>query len=255
MVQAAVYNAAMAIENTHQPYRSSVAAPRGASLDAAIAAAARGVLSAYFGDGAASDHGGISQQASIDAAYQAALDAIPPGQSKEDGVATGRSAAAEMIALRAGDGRFALVSEPPDGDAPGQWRRTSGPASVTPWTAQVRPFLVKSPDQFRPDGPNALTSSDYAEQWDEVRRLGAATGSERSPQQTEIARFWTENTLGQYNRALRRLSRTARAVRWPGRPLVRDDLADRGRRDDHLLEHQAPLPVLATDHRDPGGGC
>ena len=112
-----------------------------------------------------------------------------------------------MIALRAGDGRFVLVSEPPDGDAPGEWRGTGGPASVTPWTAHVRPFLVNSPDQFRPDGPNALTSSDYAEQWDEVRRLGAATGSERSPQQTEIARFWTENTLGQYNRAFRRLSR------------------------------------------------
>jgi hypothetical protein len=111
-----------------------------------------------------------------------------------------------MVALRAGDGRFALVSEPPDGDSPGEWRRTGGPASVTPWTAQVRPFLVNSPDQFRPDGPNALTSDDYAAQLDEVRRLGAATGSERSPQQTEIARFWTENTLGQYNRAFRRLS-------------------------------------------------
>ena len=44
IAQAAVYNAAMAIEGTHQPYRSSLTAPAGASLDAAVAAAAHGVL-------------------------------------------------------------------------------------------------------------------------------------------------------------------------------------------------------------------
>jgi hypothetical protein len=174
--------------------------------DAAVAAAAHRVLSAYFGDGAAADHNGASQQASIDAAYQAAIDEIPAGQSKDDGIATGQAAGAEMIALRLGDGRFATVAEPPDGDAPGEWKRTAGTASVTPWTGQVRPFVIESPDQFRPAGPNPVTSSDYADQWNEVRRYGAATGSARSPQQTEIARFWTENTLGQYNRAFRGLA-------------------------------------------------
>jgi hypothetical protein len=208
IAQAAVYNASMAIEGTFQPYRSSLQAPAAASEDAAVAAAAYGVLSAYFGDGAAADHGGASQQASLDAAYQESLAAIPDGQSKDDGIDLGRAAAAEMIALRTGDGRFALVPEPPDGDAPGEWRRTAGPASVTPWTAQVRPFTANSPDQFRTEGPNAVTSADYAAQLDETRRYGAKTGSARSPEQTEIARFWTENTLGQYNRALRGLANT-----------------------------------------------
>jgi hypothetical protein len=206
IAQAAVYNATMAIERTYQPYRSSLSAPAGASEDAAIAAAAHDVLSAYFGDGAAADHGGTSQQASIDAAYQASLAEIPDGQPKSDGVSVGQAAAAEMIALRIGDGRFAVVAEPPDGDAPGEWRRTAGPASVTPWTAQVRPFVVTSPDQFRTAGPNPLGSKDYAAQLNETRRYGAKTGSARSPEQTEIARFWTENTLGQYNRALRGLA-------------------------------------------------
>jgi hypothetical protein len=206
IVQAAVYNATMAIEHTYQPYRSSLSAPAGASENAAVAAAAHDVLGAYFGDGAAADHGGSSQQASIDAAYEASLAEIPDGQAKSDGVSVGQRAAAEMVALRMGDGRFAIVAEPPDGDEPGEWRRTASGAVVTPWTAQVRPFVVKSPDQFRPDGPNALTSSDYAAQWNETRRYGAKTGSARSPEQTEIARFWTENTLGQYNRALRGLA-------------------------------------------------
>jgi hypothetical protein len=115
----------------------------------------------------------------------------------------GQQAAAAMIALRANDGRFAPVPAPPDGDEPGEWRRTSPGPAVTPWTGQVTPFLVHSPDQFRPEGPNPLTSEDYAEQFEETRLYGARTGSLRTSAQTEIGTFWTENTVRQYNRALR----------------------------------------------------
>lgn len=197
IVQAAVYNAAMAIEGTHELYRSSLAAPPGASLDAAVAAAAHDVLVEYF----------PGQAGALDSTYAGALAEIPDGAAEDDGVAVGQAAAAELIALRAGDGRFAPVPAPPDGDEPGEWRRTTLPGSaVTPWTAQVTPFLMESPDQFRPDGPNDLGSGRYAKQWDEVRRLGAKTGSERTDAQTEIARFWSDNTVGQFNRAFRGLA-------------------------------------------------
>jgi hypothetical protein len=196
IVQAAVYNATMAIEKTHQLYHSSLSAPPGSSVDAAVAAAAHDVLVTYY----------QSQQASLDDDYAAALAEIPDGEAKDDGVAVGRAAAAEIVALRTGDGRFAPVPEPPDGDERGEWRRTQPGRAVTPWVGRVRPFVVSAPDQFRPDGPNALASKKYATQWDEVRRYGAKTGSERSADQTEIARFWTENTVGQYNRAFRRLA-------------------------------------------------
>ncbi|MGH9279794.1 MAG: vanadium-dependent haloperoxidase, partial [Acidimicrobiales bacterium] len=128
------------------------------------------------------------------------------GTAKTQGATVGQAAAAELVALRANDGRFASVPAPPDGDEPGEWRRTSPGPAVTPWVAHVTPFVVSSPDQFRPEGPNALSSADYAAQWDEVRRFGARTGSERTEAQTEIARFWTENTVGQFNRALRGLA-------------------------------------------------
>ena len=196
IVQAAVYNATMAIEKTHTLYKSSLSAPAGASVDAAVASAAHDVLIAYF----------PGQAATIDTAYATALAGIADGPAKTAGVATGQAAAAEMVALRTNDGRFASVPAPPDGTQPGEWRRTSPGSAVTPWTAQVRPFVVNSPDQFRPEGPNALTSEDYAAQWDEVRRLGARTGSERTDAQTEIARFWTDNTVGQFNRAFRRFA-------------------------------------------------
>jgi hypothetical protein len=45
------------------------------------------------------------------------------------------------------------------------------------------------------------SAEDDAEQFDETRLYGAKTGSLRSAVQTEIAIFWTENTVRQYNRA------------------------------------------------------
>jgi hypothetical protein len=193
IVQGAVYNATMAIQKTHRMYRSSLSAPGTASVDAAVAAAARDVLVANF----------PAQQPMIDASYAAALAEIPDGTAKDDGVGVGQAAADEMVAMRANDGRFAPVPAPPDGDEPGEWRRTSVGPAVTPWAAYVVPFVVNAPDQFRPEAPNSLTSKDYAAQWDEVRRYGARTGSARTDAQTEIARFWTDNTVGQFNRAFR----------------------------------------------------
>ena len=72
---------------------------------------------------------------------------------------------------------------------------------TTPLLLHVTPFLVHSPEAFRPEGPHPLTSEDYAEQFDETRLYGAKTGSLRSTVQTEIAIFWTENTVRQYIRA------------------------------------------------------
>ena len=202
IAQAAVYDAVMAIEQTHEAYASSPAAPAGASLDAAVAAAAHDVLVEYF-DG---EDGFADQRPAIEAAYDAALADIPAGSAKDDGVSVGRQAAAAVIALRQGDGRLAAVPPPPDGDEPGEWRRTSGPTAVTPWTAQVKPFLVQLAGAVPAEGPDRLTKKEYAEQFEETRLYGAKTGSLRSDEQTEIAVFWTENTVGQYNRALRQLA-------------------------------------------------
>lgn len=193
IVQAAVYDATMAIVQTHQPYNFAPIAPSSASLEAAVATAARDVLVEYF----------PLQQASIDAAYNAALAEIPDGPEKDAGISVGQQTAAVLIDLRIDDGRFADVPAPPDGDDPGEWRRTSSGSAVTPWTAHVTPFLVHSPEQFRTEDPHPLTSENYAEQFEETRLYGAKTGSLRSPAQTEIAIFWTENTVRQYNRALR----------------------------------------------------
>ena len=48
---------------------------------------------------------------------------------------------------------------------------------------RVRPFALRSPDQFRPGPPPALTSRRYARDFDELERMGGAV-SARTPEQT-----------------------------------------------------------------------
>src|SRR5262249_48096007 len=54
------------------------------------------------------------------------------------------------------------------------------------------PFVMTSTDQFRPDGPPALDSVSYTNALSEVQSLGRAVGSSRTPEQTQIARFWAD---------------------------------------------------------------
>jgi hypothetical protein len=197
MVQAAVYDAVMAIEGTNEPYAFDGDAP-GASADAAVAAAARGVLVHYFTQPA--------QVGKANLAYSNALATVPDGAAKDAGVSVGEQAAAAIIALRADDGRNATVVVT-DGTEPGQYRRTSAGSFVTPEVGNVTPFLAESPSQFRAPGPAPLTSPQYAREFERTRLYGGKV-SLRSPEQTEVALFWVENTVGQYNRALRSMATT-----------------------------------------------
>jgi hypothetical protein len=89
------------------------------------------------------------------------------------------------------------------------------------------PFTMTSATQFFPDeGPDALNSEVWIDDYNQVRALGALNSAVRTPQQTEIGLFWTEHTGQQYARAFRNLatldalntSDTARlfAMLWTG---------------------------------------
>jgi hypothetical protein len=54
--------------------------------------------------------------------------------------------------------------------------------------------------------PPALTSEHYRRDYDEVKALGALVNSSRTAEQTDIAHFWSENFLAQWNRALRAIA-------------------------------------------------
>jgi hypothetical protein len=76
------------------------------------------------------------------------------------------------------------------------------PAAV-PWLAQLRPFAIRSVAQFRPDGPPALDSPKWAKDYNEVKSIGAIDSTTRTPEQTEIGRFYSEHTGAQFARVFR----------------------------------------------------
>jgi hypothetical protein len=202
IVQLAVYDAVMAIERGHEPYYSHPHASRHASVDAAIATAAHDSLVAYLPAAVA---------AGVETRYATSLAGIPDGPAKAKGIAVGRQTAADLVALRAGDGFFVdkpeyYVPLPP---GPGVWQpNPAGPGGARglyPWLAYLQPFTLEAPDQFMSGPPPSLTSDDFARAYNEVKDYGRADSTVRSAEQTNLALFFTESPPRQYGRLAREL--------------------------------------------------
>jgi PAP2 superfamily len=209
MAHVAIHDALNAIDRRYQPYAFFGHASRRASTDAAVATAARDVLVPVLGRlpsppvPQACIDAGI---ASVEADYEAALDAIPDGPAKRKGVNVGARAAAAILALRADDGSDTLTLDfaYPQGDEPGEYRFTPGtPFAFSPGWGEVTPFVLRRSSQFRADAPYDVTESAYTADFDEVKSLGGngtTTPSDRTAEQTEIALFWVESSPLQWNR-------------------------------------------------------
>jgi hypothetical protein len=70
----------------------------------------------------------------------------------------------------------------------------------------MRPLALKGASQFRPDGPNALTSREYADDFNQVKELGRTDRTTRTPEQTQEALFWTDHDIRQWNDGMLRLA-------------------------------------------------
>ena len=136
-INSAVYEAVNAITRRYPAQRVQIDAPAGASVDAAIAAANRTALLRLM----------PAQQASIDAAYQAALAAIPESPAKFAGVAVGEKAAAALFAARSEDSAAGADTYRPHTSA-GAYVPTATPA-VVQWT-QRKPWVMTSADAVPP---------------------------------------------------------------------------------------------------------
>jgi PAP2 superfamily len=194
-MQLAVYNAVNAIDGRFEPYKYSLSAPEGASAEAAAVEAAYRILLYLLPD----------RVPSLDAQYLNSMGSIANGLEKTNGQLLGQASANALIGLRAGDGRGANVPYSfPATPVPGVWILTPGAnAPQTPWVGQMRPFTFDDPAQFLPEPPPDLLSNTWADDYNQVIKLGAVNSTARTPQQTEIALFWTDHTTDQYGRLLR----------------------------------------------------
>lgn len=197
IVHAAMYDAVNAIDRRHRVYAISVAAPSGASMESAAAAAAHGALTRLL----------PAQQASIDMALTASLVQMPDGQPKADGIQIGKEVAEKMVQMRRSDGA--------DGKAGYAFAGTAGAYAATPpmnaspvlphWRT-VKPFLLQSASQFEFSGPPSLTSVTFAKDFNEVKALGSAASTIRTSEQTAIAIHWAGSEIPPLNAIARSAS-------------------------------------------------
>jgi hypothetical protein len=195
LVHGALFEAVNAITGSFAPYKLKLAAPSGASPDAAAAAAAYRVLLALY----------PTRRAELDAAYAAALTDVPESAARSDGVAIGEKAAAELLKLRSDDGADAIIAYAAQG-GPGVWQPASGETPLTPHWGKVRPWFLDGGSQFRPAPPPKLDSAQFARDFKEVKGIGGKTSQLRTEEQTDIARFWTPPGVPKWNPVARQLS-------------------------------------------------
>ena len=232
MMHVAIHDALNAIDRRSRPYAFDRRAAPGASPEAAVAAAARDVLVPLI---AQLPLELVTQDcidagvASVEAAYTAALAAIPgraerrrsrDDQAKAQGIAVGQAAAAAILHLRAHDGAVGpfLNFACPQDTNPGEYQCTPG----TPFIAfqvweNVIPFVLKHSSQFRPGPPYAVDRKKYTADFNEVKSLGGddvTTPSARTADQTEIALFWYESSPLKWNRIARTVSADKGLYLW-----------------------------------------
>ena len=212
MVHGAIYDAVNAIDGGHEPYLEGLSAPASASKAAAVAQAAHDVLV------------GLTPatlplvKTRIDDMLTASLAMIDAGPAKTAGQQIGAQAAAAMLLERSTDGRFDVEPFPTSNDV-GKWRLVAPlNTNVAGQFATVTPLTMTRPRQWRTGSLPAITSPEYAAEFNEVKALGAQSESSRTPAQTLLAGFATANPLVFFNRGLREiaaakgLSTTAQAL-------------------------------------------
>jgi membrane-associated phospholipid phosphatase len=198
IVQTAVFDALNGIERRYTPVHVVPDAAPGASRRAAVIAAAYGTLVVLFpAERSALDAMRMESLASL-----AAADGIENGEAIARGLEWGQHVADAILRWRSTDGFVPAPLPFLGGTAIGEWRPTPptfAPGAL-PQFASMKPWALTSASQFRPDGPPDLASARYAADLDEVKLLGAANSATRTPDQTDIAVFWTANTPVLWNR-------------------------------------------------------
>jgi len=198
MVQLAVFDAVNGVYKRYEPIHVPPTATPGTSARAAAAQAAHDILVNLF----------PLQQATLDAQLAASIaqlvddDDSWPGRAVERGLAWGQYVAGQIWTWRRSDGFTAVVPPFLGGTNPGEWRPT--PPTFAPGTnpqvAVMNTWAIASHSEFRPSGPPELESTQYAEDYNEIKLMGSATSTIRTADQTQFSIFWAGNTIGFWNR-------------------------------------------------------
>jgi len=224
ITEASVFDAVNGIDNRFTPIHVFERGPQGASTRAAAIQAAYASLAKLYPD----------QKSTFDRKRTESFAAL---QGHEDagsvwaGIEWGQKVADTIWNWRSTDG---LSKVPPlfeGGPAIGEWRPTPPAflAGLLPQMASMETWMIQSHDQFRPvNGPNALSSAEYARDFKETKEMGSISSSTRSADQTLAAQFWGNSSSPSYfwnHVALSLLSRGGQSLSTNARLLALLDIA------------------------------
>jgi len=218
LVSASVFDAVNGIKPRYESLHVQPNAPGYASQRAAAIQAAYAMLIKLY----------PAQVGSLTTKRDSSIGAISSPKnlkSIQAGITWGQAVADSIWAWRLDDG-FApppppflgvlgIVGSPA---AVGAWRPTplangsDGAPGAGPQFATMTPWVLQRPAQFRLPPPFALTSPEYAADYNEVKSMGSLSGSARSADQSELALFWAGNTPLYWNRIASQIA-TERSLR------------------------------------------
>jgi hypothetical protein len=191
----AMFDAANASQGRYFPYRVAMPEARGASVEAAVHAAARGVLAELY----------PKQKAAADAHFDAGMARVARDAATAAGIAAGEKAARAIVEERRSDGFF----------GPDEYRPVTAAGVYAPTMPLVmshvqlaKPFGLRTVSDFRPGPPLSLKSAQWARDYNETRELGGVNSAKRTAWQTETGRFWVLSGVHAWNEAARGLSST-----------------------------------------------
>jgi PAP2 superfamily len=190
IVHAAIHDAVNAVDRRFESYTPGLAEAPGASLEAVVATAARDVLVTLLPE----------QAALVEAEYSRAIALVADGSAKAAGVATGKASAAATLTRRARDGAAEAAVPYLPRSGPGEYQFT-GPFdfAAQPGWGKVKPFVVNLREHALP-GPQSLATEEYARDLAHVLAIGGEKSTVRTPEQSEIAKFWYEDSPLGWNR-------------------------------------------------------
>lgn len=191
ILHASIHDAVNAIYPRFDSYTPGLSPAPHASVDAAVAAAAREVLVTLLPD----------QAQAVETAYQQALADVAEGPARSAGIETGRTAAWANMNRRQNDGA-ATAAQPPYVPRSGAGEYQFTPPfdfAAQPGWGKVKPFVIDVREHRLP-GPQPLSSARYARDLAFIQDIGSADSRTRTAEQSEIARFWYEDSPLGWNR-------------------------------------------------------
>ncbi len=182
ILETAVFDAVNGLTAFYDAYKFDNGINPDASVEAAASQAAYRVLTELY----------PTQKATFDGILNGYLQDLPAGDFVTKGLAYGKAVAEAALASRTNDGSKTVVPYTASTEI-GKWQPTGSVTSpLLPQWGKVTPFALESSSQFRPDAPPALTSTEYAKDFNLTKDLGSLNSTTRTADQTEIAKFWAD---------------------------------------------------------------